>query len=86
MEAAASPPSAPEHDGLPQGNVDVGITSDTEEDAELGDIVRMYDVEERQKARQYQREVLSTIETLGGDRRAVRRERARQTRAIQGEL
>ena len=48
--------------------------------------MRLYDVEERQHARQRQAEILSVIESLGGDRRAFRRERAKASRAIVAEF
>ena len=68
------------------GEMDTGIVDDIEEDVDLREIVQLYNVEEREAAVRRQREILSVVESLGGDRRAYGRERARKARAIISEL
>ena len=60
--------------------------SDAEDEQDLRDIVRLYEVQDREAGRQRQAEILSVIESLGGDRRAYRRERAKAARAIVAEF
>ena len=66
--------------------MDVGIVNDSEAEMELRDIIRLYDVQDRDQARQRQAEIMLVVESLGGDGRAFRRERARASRAIVAEF
>ena len=70
------------------GEMDTGIADEFEfeEDVDLREMVQLYNVEERESATRRQKEILSVVESLGGDRRAYGRERARKARAIIAEL
>ena len=88
MDAAASPaaveysPTSPAKSDMDMDDMAGAI----EEEDDLRDIVRLYEVHEREAARQHQAEVLSVVEALGGNKRAFRRERARKTKAIIAEF
>ena len=88
MEAPNSPVQARSPTPTDEG-MDTGVAQDDDdddEDADLRDIVRLFNVEEREQARQRQREIMSIVDSLGGSSRTFRRERARSTRAIISEL
>ena len=86
MEAEAEPDAACYSPTSPAKS-DMDMEADViEEENDLRDILRLYEVHERAAARQHQAEILSVLESLGGDRRAFRRERARKSKAIIAEF
>ena len=89
MEEMEAAPNSPVQAGSPapaDEGMDTGIAQDDDEEADLRDIVRLFNVEEREQARQHQREIMSVVESLGGSCRTFRRERAKSARAIISEL
>ena len=65
--------------------MDAGVAEE-EEEIDLRDMVMLFQVEEREAARQRQKEVIDVVASLGGDARAFRRELARRARAIVAEF
>ena len=53
----------------------------SEEEAEVKQMVQIYEVAEQQSAKRGQREIFDIIASLGGSARAYRQERAQQSRA-----
>ena len=84
--AAYSPTSPGGSASSSQLNDDLmsGIVDDPDND--LRDILMLYDVEERRAKRQQQKQIIDLVASLGGDARAYRRERARESRAIVAEF
>ena len=69
-------------------HTEIGQSGDdiNEEYQDLRAMIMMYDVSERRQAREKQQDVMSIVESMGGNGRSYQRERGRRARAIVSEV